>query len=393
MVHNNCITISLGLQEFSVSDVRELENEIYVEVVRKWDYAICPYCGCTADKVHQATPRKVEDLPIYGKRVMLIVNKRRFRCLNCGKVFTESFESIERRGRRTIRYERYLYKRGKKVSLKELSLQEGIKYSTCRRIWYRRANRETRSRVRPVVRVMGMDEFSRERGHKFNTVITDVENRKLIDVITGNDKSSVEEYLRKIPVGLKPSIFVIDIWRPFISAIKDACPGAVIVIDKFHVIRLVNEAMDRLRRIIQKIQPRGKKRELFRIRRILLKAKENLTPQEKKRLDSVLSNNYFLHEAYDLKEVLRDCYSDITPELIEDWCKLAETSGLTRFTPFKKLTCTLLRWKVFIANYGEYKVTNGYTEGVNNRIKLDKRIAFGYRNFDNQRTRILVSLG
>lgn len=397
MAHSNYITISLKLQEFSVLDVRDTGEKIEIEVIRKWDYAVCPSCGHTTSRIHQRnTPlRRVEDLPIQGRKVILIVRKRRFACSACGKVFTELFDSVEPRARRTTRYEQYLYKRGTNVAFKEMSFREGIAYTTCRRLWYRAAKREVENHKRPLVRKMGIDEFSRAKGHKYDTVVTDLERHRVVEVLKGKGKEPLKEYLENQEI--RPSVFVVDMHRPYVSAIEESCPDADIVIDKFHVVRKINQALDQIRKTLQRAYKKrgGRKRFVYRIRWLLLKAKERLSEDEKERLDYVLSRAPLLSKAYDLKETFRDLYRfcenyEDGRGCMECWCDMCDVVNVA---PFKDVSRSVREWIHPISLYFEHRVTNGYTEGVNNKIKVDKRMAYGYRNFENQRIRILTKCG
>jgi len=390
---NNYITIPLGLQEeFSVLESTTLEEELLIWIQKALPYGVCPGCGHATNKTHQITPRKVQDLPIQGKKVTLIILKRRFFCSNCDKPFTESFQSIARRGRRTKRLEETIYQQGKttSMSLKELSATSKIKYSTVRRLWYRLANQELREKKPAYPDVMGVDEFSVTKGHQYHTVLTDISRHRVFDAVAGRDTQPLAKRLEEIPEDKRPTIFVVDLWKAFIKAIKQVCPKANIVADKFHVVRLINVACDKTRRMVQRSRKRGQRWMVYASRHLLLTAKENLTEEKKARLDKVVSANWLLGEAYDLKETLRDIYRIENYEeacgALKSWCDLALTSGLPAF---KDIAETILRWFGPVTNYFKYRLTNGYTEGINNKIKLDKRIAYGYRNFSNQRIRIL----
>jgi len=396
VVRSNYITVSLILREFSVISVKEEEETIVIEVERKCDYASCPSCGRSTDRIHHRnTLRRVEDLPIQGRRAILKVHKRRFTCFACGKVFTELFDSIKPRTRRTNRYEQYLYKRGKDIAFKVASLEERISYTTYRRLWYRAGKREIESRKRPCVEKMGIDEFSRAKGHKYDTVITDIERHRVVEVLKGRGKELLKRYLENLET--KPSVFVVDMYRPYVSAIEETCPDGDIVIDKFHVIRKVNEALDRIRKRLQRAYKKrgGRKRFVYRIRWLLLKGRERLISEEKDRLDYLFGRAPLLAKAYDLKETFRDLYKVCENYkdgrgCIESWCDMCDTANTVSFN---NVSMMVRRWIHPISLYFKYRVTNGYTEGVNNKIKVDKRMAYGYRNFENQRIRILIKCG
>lgn len=380
---------------FAVIEDRLSAEEIELRLLKASSYAVCPRCSHAADRVHQTTPRRVADTPIRGLKVTLVIYKRRFRCSYCGKVFTESFEEIAARARRTRRFEEAVYERSKAISLKEASRRWGIAYSTLRRLWYHMAEAELAGREVVYPTVMGIDEFSVARRHRYHTVMTDLGRRKVFDVVPGRDSEGVRERLERIPQAERPWLFVSDLWRPYVKAIRKACPDAEIVADRFHLTRLVNLALDEVRKAEQSKLREGNRNKLFRVKHILLKARERLDEGQRKRLHVVLRTYPSIAKAYGLKEAFRSIYARYTNEedyekacaALRAWCDAALASGLS---PFEKTAKTVLRWFDEVTNYFRYRVTNGYTEGINNKIKLDKRIAFGYRNFDNQRRRILA---
>ena len=139
----NYIQISLGLKEFSVLGWKEDNQAVIVEVIKSSSYGVCPKCGESTNKVHQYKVRAIDDIPIQGKRLQIKLKQRWFKCADCGKVFTERFESVHSRGHRTTRYEQYLYEQGKNRALKHIAVEYQVKYTTLRRLWYRYA-REAR---------------------------------------------------------------------------------------------------------------------------------------------------------------------------------------------------------------------------------------------------------
>jgi len=370
---------------------KEDNQEVIVEVIKSSSYGVCPKCSESTNKVHQYKERLIDDIPIQDKRLRLSLRERRFKCANCGKVFTERFESIHSRGHRTTRYEQYLYERGKNRALKAISLEYQVKYTTLRRLWYRYAKEAVNNRSFEYPRKMGIDEFSVAKRHKYHTVLTDLEKHRIVTTIMGRDKEALKNYLQTIPDGKRPEFFVVDIWKGYISAIREVCSEVVIVADKFHIIRMVNYALDFTRQVIQRQTQKGKKQIIFRAKHLLLKAYERLTPKEHERLLALFKDVPVLGDAYELKELLRQIYQlenyDEACGLLQCWCRMAYDSNLSGF---RDVARTYLRWFDIITNYFKYRVTNGFTEGMNNKIKLDKQMAYGYRNFSNQHLRILA---
>ena len=167
-------------------------------------------------------------------------------------------------------------------------------------------------------------------------------------------------------------------------------PQAKVVVDKFHVIKHVNQALDQVR---IGLQPKGeKRRELFRSRYLLLKAAERLTEAEGKRLERLFAHYPKLVSAWVLKEGFRRWYRSTTREEAEaglaQWEEAVRAHGAT---PFHQLFSMLRDWRKEILNYFDHRYTNGYVEGKNNRIKVIKRVAYGYRNNEIFRQRIMLS--
>lgn len=387
-MQENYISIPIGLQEFSILGYQIEKREIKIELKSRHPYSVCPHCSKISRKIHGTKQRIAFDLPIHERKVKLIIHIRRFMCLNCNKVFTEQFDSIRPRSRMTIRYEDWICKKSKNISIKNLSDIVELPYSTVRRIFQRIAKKNVEEREISSAEAIGVDEFARSKHRVFDTVITNLKKHRIIEIIKGRDSKALSRFLNALKEKCIPKFFVIDMWHPYRAAIRSVFEHAVIIIDKFHVIALANQSLEKVRRIVQKQRKKGEKREIYYIRHILTKAKEELTPVQKERLNVAFERAPLLRHAYWLKEYLREIYKLEDIELaclcLKDWCN--EAKG---FPYFKKLAKSIRQWYEPITNYFRYKFTNGYTEGVNNRIKLIKRQAYGYKDFEGLRLKVL----
>jgi transposase len=169
-------------------------------------------------------------------------------------------------------------------------------------------------------------------------------------------------------------------------------PGAKVVADKFHLIRHVNGAVDKVRSDLQGGSRRGKKRKLFRSRYTLLKGAERLKDWEEERLRTLFLGYPELKQAWELKEGFRAWYRETDRKRAEKGLnKLEQQIRSSSLPSFKQLLSMLTGWRTEILNYFEYRITNGFVEGKNNRIKTIKRMGYGYRNTDNFRLRILAA--
>ena len=162
--------------------------------------------------------------------------------------------------------------------------------------------------------------------------------------------------------------------------------------DKFHLIRHINGALDKVRSRLQGGNRRGKRRDLFKGRYTLLKGAERLNAWEKARLNQLFYRYPELRRAWVLKESFRAWYGGMNRSQGEERLKsLEKTMSDGSLSEFKELLHTLDNWREEILNYFDYPITNGFVEGKNNRIKTIKRMAYGYRNMDNFRLRILAT--
>ena len=169
-------------------------------------------------------------------------------------------------------------------------------------------------------------------------------------------------------------------------------PQAKVVVDKFHLIRHINDAVDKTRSRIQGGSGKGKNRDLFKSRYTLLKGVERLADWEKERLNRLFYCYPELKRAWVLKESFRAWYRETDRSRAEEMLGLLEGKiACDSLYEFNNLLHTFTNWREEMLNYFDYRITNGFVEGKNNRIKTIKRMAYGYRNMDNFRMRILAT--
>jgi transposase len=339
-------------------------------------------------------------LPFGTKGVRLWVTKRRFWCLHAGceqtQPFTESFESLDLGQHRTHALERYIYRLAQRMPYTEV-VKELARYhipisdNTVRRVYQRLAQAEVEARPSCATPVIGIDEFSIRKQHAYGTIITDPQHRRVVDTFEKRDKETVVGHLERLPHKEAIQAVVIDMSGSFRSAVQEALPGRALVADKFHVVARVIQALDEVRKRVQRAKPKGEKRSVFRLRYRLRRGREKLNPEEREALDAFLDQEPELRMAYELKEAFHAWYrledrAEAEGEL-KAWCDEALASGLPEMV---EVVGTLRNWWDEILNYFTWRCTNGFTEGKNNRIKVLKRQAYGYRDFEHFRLRILT---
>ncbi|MGH2577613.1 MAG: ISL3 family transposase, partial [Actinomycetota bacterium] len=257
-----------------------------------------------------------------------------------------------------------------------------------------------------VVHRLGIDEASFRRGLRFHTAFVDLDRRRLLDLVPGRTKRSVTGWVEARPPAWRAGIeeVVIDPFDAYRQAVDESLPQVRLIVDKFHAVRLANQALDAVRRRLQReagrhrsrhsrsVAPSRWGRALFHSRRILVKARERLGQSELDRLERALSSDPTgqLRAAWVLKERFRDWYLAAGAEQarvgLKRWYREVERAGIGEFSDLAR---TVRAWESGLLEHFDSGATNGPTEGITNLIKVVKRQGFGYRNFENFRLRVL----
>lgn len=391
------LSIPLDLPEFHIIN-QVINNDYYIAEINK-DSSIerCAYCGYLSQHIHDQRTRTVRDLPIFNKPLYLRVHIKRFRCKNCNEVFSQAFESINPGQHQTIRYREFLYEQCYGSTIQKVSKEQKIAYSTLERIYYGIANEKLQKQQRDQriqailqeeVTVIGIDEIAVRKGHTYETVVVDLKHGGVLGMAHERSFAAAEQLLKVHPVLSHSTVqmIVVDMWDPFHKAIQKVFPSALIVIDKYHVVQKVTQALDQVRKKLQSEQKNLKKKRL-----LFLMSLEKLSDKQRIRLDELLDDCPDLAHAYYLKELFRTIYQastrDDAKEQLLHWIGEAKKSP---FKPFHKAANTMRYWMDKILNYFDCNITNARTEGTNHKIKNIKRRAYGYRNLQRFRTRVML---
>ena len=391
MPNSNDIKFDLGLPQLRVLGQRQRDGLSEVEVMYRRPYAVCSDCGYHTRNVHDCRKQHKLDIPVHKHTLILILHRRRFRCPECGKVFTEPDEICGWRRRTTQRLRQQLYEDARHQTVKQVADHYGVGERFVRECFARYAlnDLEMSGVTEHTPEILGMDEFSLRKGHRYQTLFCDLQLRRRLEVADGRNKESAKSYLDKLAEPEKVKVVVIDMHRPYRAAVEECLPKAEIVVDKMHVVGLVNRALDKVR---LRVQGRGRKEkpEVYEGRYVLLRDPADLNEEEKGQLDKLLREYPELRRAWKLKEEFRRWYrqADLTGARLElkAWEREVEVGGPMEY---RGLLGTLEQWREQILNYFRHRVTNAYLEGSNNRTKAIQRQAYGYRNTGNLRLRIL----
>jgi transposase len=397
----------VGLHGFRVKGVIEEGDQLDLEVELVARAERCPHCCAAQLQVHERPVVAVRDLPLCGRRATLRWRKRRYRCKSCRRTHTESCPEAPARQRQTRRFRARLAERIQSGGAHaEIAREERIsRYQVTRAI--RLAAAQAIDCQRGLPRRLSFDEAAHRKGYgNLATVVSDLDRKCVHEVLDGRSKPVVERYLDSLSEEERSGVAVvcIDPYDPYRQAIRAKLPGAQIVADPFHVVRGAGEALDTVRRIRQRelrAKVAGRKAlratwnpRLYRARHLLLRGKERLTESQRRRLCELFAHDPVIAEAWWLKETLRSVYA------AED--RAQATQRLDRFfaavarcghQPFEAYVNGIGPWREEILAYFNQPVSNGYAEGVINKVKLIKRRAYGLPSFEGFRARVLVACG
>ncbi len=393
----DAIQLSLGIDGFRVIASDEREDAIEVAIETTSPVACCPGCGHADATPKERKPLWVRDLPLRpGKQTWLIWHKRRFTCPRCRRTFTETCDDIPPRATHTRRFDAYLSARAIEIPYAQVADEEGVTFYRIDKASRARAQRALAAReVEPPGRLC-IDEQSHLRGQVYNTVISDPDHPRVLELVETRKRKPLQNFLASLPDATRAAIreVCIDMHQPYRDAIRSALPDAAIVCDRFHVERMVLDAVDALRRAIQSQVPKGAKAPLFRARRKLRKGRRKLTLKDLDDLAALFDDHPDLEVAWslawDMKRVYAGADRAEATRRLHQFYEGAEESGLVVFA---ELVQTLRAWETEILNHFDSRLTNGYAEGVTNKIKVIKRRAYGCPNFHSFRRRVLLACG
>jgi transposase len=246
--------------------------------------------------------------------------------------------------------------------------------------WIRRAYNADQPKA---PKKLGLDETSKKKGHDYITLSVDLDERRVLHVAEGKDKKAVEavkKYLESKEIDVnKVSHASMDMSPSFISGVSEYFPKAQIHFDRFHVVRLLNEAMDKVRQAERKEHD-----ELKGHKYTFLKNRNNLSVNKQKILSELITLYPTLGEAYRLKELFNDLWEmddeEEATHFLVDWCMEVEKSDII---PFKQFVKTVKAHWTGIVNFCETEINNGVLEGINSKVQLAKKRARGYRCTEN----------
>jgi transposase len=355
-------------------------------------------CGRVHSGFYDRRVHRVRDLPCGGLRIVVELELRRVACRSCGAVKRERLDFLADNPRYSKRFAFYVGRRCRASAIKDIAEELHLEWHTVKELEKQYMREQLRRAGTPGPKVIGIDEVSIRKGHTYRIVVSDLGRRRPI-WFGGTDRSEASMDVFFAWLGTKKSagirLAVMDMWKPFRTSTTTHAPQVRILFDKFHVLRHLGDALDKVRKSESARLSRKDRRFIKGQKYTLLAHRANLTLEGKRSLKLLLAANKRLNTAYLLKESFGQLWSyrreGWARRFFENW---RASLKWQRLTPFEAFATMIERHWEGIAAYchPENKVALGFVEGLNNKIRVLQRRAYGLRDEEYLRLKILTTM-
>lgn len=388
----------LDLPRIYVDDFKKTLEAVFIYVSVFPGRHICPRCGKQHSKVSEVKEFKVRDLPVFGKPCYLMIRKGRLHCA-CGFRGYEALDFVNKHQRQTKRFEELTFNLCDRMTVSDAAELMGINWKRAHDIDKQTLQQLKEETKLPPLQTIGVDEISIEKYHKYFTIVYDIENRQgTIFIAEGRTTESLDHFFEHLTPEQRQEIKVVcmDMWDAYVKSVHKNLPHAAIVFDRFHLKMHLNQCIDELRRSINRnIELSKEEKKIIKNKRwVLLKKQSRHSKKDQQALEEIKTLNMPLYEGYLLKEQFDLFYhcetSQQGKEFIENWFSQIPDTVKLFFEPFFK---TIKNYLYGVISFFKHRYTNAVAEGLNNKIKVLKRMAYGYRDKEYFKLKILRRCG
>lgn len=382
-----------ALGEWPGYEVREVERraghpqQIWITLEpREGEPLRCSRCGQVARRVHDQGWRTVRDLPLFDARTYLRIRVYRVWCERCGGPKRMRIDWLDEHQRVTRRLANSIVQLCSQLSIRHVAAFYGLHWHTVKRL----DKRALRAALEPVdwssVRVIGVDEFALHKGHRYATVVVEPARTRVLWVGPGRARADIRPFFQQLGADgcERLQAVVMDMNSAYELEVKAHCPNAQVIFDLFHVVaKYAREVIDRVRvdEANRLRQDRAARRVVKSSRWLLLRNRDNVSDAEAVRLEELLAANQALMTVYvlkdDLKQLWRYRHAGYARRFWHQWYARAVHSGIGPLVTFAQRLAPYLHG---ILAHCRYPLHTGIVEGINNRIKVIKRMAYGFRD-------------
>ena len=407
------VLLRLNRKEYKIINIKEENKVIWVELESNKKKVRCPNCNSFTSSIHsKLKPIKSTYIDACGEEVKLLIHKRRFHCYKCNKIFTEEMNITDKNGR---------ISNATKIQIRKdlldynLTIDYIAKKNHVSKYIVRKELIEATitmpEHLKNLPKVISFDEFKADtKEGKYAFIINDPIHKKVLDILPNRKKEYLIQYFTYTENRHSVRFVISDMYEPYLLVQKIMFPKAKYVVDRFHYTRYIMEALDKIRIRLQKDYDENsyeykllKNKKNVRLLRVYGNKISWWVETERYRnghMVKVLPGEVLmklkeisdeLKRGYELKELFLDIinHASIKEAKVQliNWIDLCKESRIEEFIEASK---TIENWLEYIVNsFIDERYSNGYTEGINNKIKVIKRNGFGYKNFEFFRKRVL----
>jgi transposase len=377
----------LNLPHLQVSDYKDCGDHYHISATGTMGPEVCPDCGHTEFYGHGTQKQSFMDTPIHGKRVLIEITRRRYRCKACGRTTFERLPDIDNKRQATCRLITYIENRCLTETFMALAREVGVDNKTVRNIFDDLVARKESEHRFKTPEVLGIDELKIIGDYR--AMLTNIGHMALFDMLPTRKKESLREYFGNLPNKQNVTTLVMDMWKPYRQLGREIFPGRLIVVDKFHLVRMGNEGLERVRKKIRRTLNQSTRIKMKNDRFVLLKRESRLTDEEREKAEKWFVLFPKLRLAYEAKERLFGIYEQPSRAAAEaEADRWIDALAPEIAHEFRAARTALSNWHHEIFNYFENPVTNAYAESLNNIARLIVRMGRGY-SFEVLRARLL----
>lgn len=384
---------AFGIRDMHYRSTQYKGNSIIITLEPKERLCVCPQCGGRHLVRNGTRTRDFIGLPIGGKKVIFRCILQRYMCKSEGCGFDRQQDISFAKGsrsyiKRLVPYVADLLKMG---TIRDVADKLGVGWDLVKEIHREYlSTRYGHPSLKGVARI-GIDEFAVKKGHVYKTIVVDLDTGRILYVGDGKGSSALDDFWKSVKRNkLEIKVVTMDMSAAFFSSVVKNAPEADIVFDHFHVVKLMNEAVDKVRRDACRDEKDKKVKKAIKGTKWLLMANGDEL-ENKERLDQALALNRPLFDAYYLKEELRQIWMQLNKKDAEkkllEWVDTMKATGNEHLITVAN---TVMAYRTGILNWYDYHVSNAKVEGINNKIKVLKRVAYGYRDEDYFKLRLFA---
>lgn len=392
MINSSFLTFAFGIQGYEGTSYCYKDSKIVLNIQKLADKMCCPECKSRNVVKNGVSYRDIKTVPIGRIPVVLHTKIHRLRCKSCGCDRNEHVHFAHGKRSYTARLENMVMDMLGFATIKATAGFLHLTWDTVKDIHKRRLSRKYADPDISGVRNIGIDEFAVRKGQAFKTIVVDLDSGRIIHVGDGRGMDSLKDFWLKVDkCGVVIEHVATDMSSAFIASVMENAPVAVHVLDHFHVVKLMNEAVDELRRRMYREEKDINRRKVVKgIRWLLLRnGKDVFDKGYADRLENALAMNKPLAQAYYLKEGLREIWAQASKEqagkALDDWVAQARS---TKVPLLVKVANTIAAHRRGILAWYDCNISTAKVEGINNKIKVMKRNAYGFRDDEYLKLRL-----